>query len=98
MVEKNYRTALTDKEWNLISKYTRKLKVDSEFDITINDVWIDYETNRYYSIKEGLEWLYDAIAYPCRHDGLTGEETEMFIDLLKEFDIGNEEDLAWLRD
>lgn len=97
MVEKNYRTALTDKEWNVVSKYTRKLNVDGEFDITINDVWYDYEECTEHSLKEGLEWLYDAIAYPCSHDGLTGEETETFINLLKEFDIGNEEDLAWLR-
>lgn len=98
MEEKIYRTALTDKEWNVISKYTRKINVDGEFDITINDVWYDYEEGTEHSIKEGLGWLYDAIAYPCEHDGLTGEETEILINLLKEFDVANEEDLEWLRD
>lgn len=94
-----YRTRLTNDEWNTIAKLTRRTKLDSVFDIYSNgtgkDYFFDFEENKKMSLKAGFELLYESLAYPLSHEGLTENESKLIVNLFKEFNVaGNEAD--WL--
>lgn len=89
------RTVLTDDEYNTLSKLTKNMKIDNVIDIYSNktksgkntDFFYDFEENKKLSLKKGLSILYDAIAYPLKHEGLDDHECEIMIDLFKEFGV-----------
>ena len=101
-MKKEYRKRLTDTEFNAISNLTLRTHLDESFDVDTkkngDDGFYNCETGRIVSLKTGLQWLYEGIAYPLSHEKLTAEETELIIGLFKEFGItDNDEYFNWLR-
>lgn len=100
MEEKQYPARVSDAAYNAILKLTANLKVDSEFDIYTGadyDYFRDWETDAAVSLQTGLRWLHGAIAYPLQHDGMTLEESQLIVDVFKEFDIvTDDDDIEWL--
>ena len=95
-----YRKTLTDLEFNAISTLTMHSKLDNSFDVyekkNGTDCFYDYDEDRMISLHQGLELLYEGIAYPLSHEGLTIEQAEALMKLFKEFKIGNEDWYQWL--
>ncbi len=91
---------LTDAEFKTISILTSETHLNSVFDITAdennNDCFYDFEEDRYLSLEEGLNLLYEALAYPMVHDGLNSWQAQLVVDLFREFGIGNEDAYNWL--
>lgn len=115
------RCALTNEEYNAISKLTHNTKLDNVFDVisyddfldnyadisditvvdnaTTNNLWgtdgfVDFERNIFLPLDEGLKCLYESLAYPLQHDGLTLEESMLIVNLFKKFNVSD--DLDWL--
>ena len=99
MPRTTYRKRLTDGEWNAISTLTRKTKLDSVFDVwsngTGNDYFYDFEEDKKMSLKSGLALLYESLAYPLSHEGLSDKESKLIVDLFKEFKVAGDE-ADWL--
>lgn len=99
MARTQYRKRLTNDEWNAISQLTRNTHLDSVFDIwsigTGKDYFYDFENNKRMSLKSGLSLLYESLAYPLQHDGLTGKESNLIVNLFKEFKVAGDE-ANWL--
>lgn len=93
--QKELRTKLTDEEYHAISHLTRETKLDSVFDVDTNkngeDCFRDFENDCLMSLKDGLEELYEAMAYPLKHEGLSEEECTALVNLFREFEVGDEE-------
>jgi hypothetical protein len=91
---------LTDLEWNAISNLTSETHLDQSFDVYQTkggkDCFYDYEEDHPISLKDGLELLYEAMAYPLAEENLTKEEANAVVDLFREFKIGDEETYKWL--
>lgn len=86
------RQKLTTDEWNTLMRVTKRLGLDTAFDVCeINkekDGFVDYENGkRKYCLTTGLTWVYEAITAPCTQDGLTLKEGKILFDLFKEFGI-----------
>ena len=100
MTTKSYRKYLTDTEWNAISTLTMHTKLDTCFDVcrTRNgdDAFKDFEEDKIISLHEGLELLYEGLAYPLVHERLEKNEIDAIVSLFKEFDIGDADGYAWL--
>lgn len=83
------RTKLTNKEFNLVSTLTSRIKIDEVLDIMSgdadNDYFFDYKSDMELSLSDGFVELKDAIAYPFEHEGFTKEECEILENLFKEF-------------
>ena len=96
------RNVLTIEEFNAVTKLTEKLKVS--FDIYHNDnknidKFVDYENDKkQFCLTTGFTWLYDAIAYPLRHERLNENEINIIVGLFKEFCNINQEFEDFLRD
>lgn len=94
------REQLSDMEFNAILHLTRSTHLDDAFDVwTLDDEtdgFIDIETGETVDLKTGLEWLYDGIAYPLSHENITTDEALLIVDLMEEFDIGDENYRKWL--
>lgn len=93
------RSELTDKEYNTVMKLTANLKVDGTFDIYDcgdTDKFKDYIAYRMVSLRTGFRWLYDAIAYPLSHDGMTLEESQTIVNLFTEFCKIPTTEMAWM--
>ncbi len=90
-LNRHSRRRLTDKEWNTVSHYTRKSKLDSVFDIAPlpggfeDDVFVDFEEDRYISLKEGFELLKESAVYPLTDVGISKEEENIITALINEF-------------
>lgn len=100
--EEEHRKKLSDAEWSAIARYTHNIKVDADFDIaatdgTEDDYWEDTDGVRY-DLGEGLQMLYDAVAYPLQHEGLEREDARLIANLFKEFGIINDAGWLWLMD
>ena len=97
-----YRTRLTDEEWNAITKLTNETKLDSSFDLcqTANDsdpdYWWDFDNNCQMNLRDGLQELWEGLAYPPQHDGLSKEEAKLVADVLLEFRIVSKKHHEWL--
>ncbi len=93
-----YRTKLTDAEYNAFLHYTSAINIDDELDIeTKNDKvdwWIDRSTNKHISLRQGLQELWDAVAYPLVHDAYN-KEAELMAKVFYEFGIITMEQMAW---
>ena len=87
-------------EWNVLSKLTSVTHMDNSFDIWTdedgNDCFMDFEEDRLVPVEEGLSWIYEGIAYPPQHDGLSREECETLVGLFKHYRFGDEEYYKWL--
>ena len=91
----NFRKKLTDEEFNLISKWTERTKLNDCMDIAGNEdhdyfFYMD-DIQQEVSLEEGFSVIADAIAYPLSHEGFTEKEGEMFMNLLKEFGVSEKE-------
>lgn len=95
-----YRKSLTNLEFDAISTLTMHSKLDNSFDVYENtngtDCFYDYDEDRAISLHQGLELLYEAIAYPLSHEGLTVSQSEALVKLFKEFKVGDNDWYEWL--
>ena len=95
-----YRKVLTDLEFNAISTLTMHSKLDNSFDVyekkNGTNCFYDYDEYRMISLHQGLEFLYEGIAYPLSHEGLTTEQAEALVQLFREFKIGDKDGYKWL--
>ena len=82
---------LSSNEYNAIDKFLMESHMIDILQIHqdehFNDSFWDDEEGKFISIKEGLEIIVDAIAYPLSHYGITKEETKAFENLCASFDI-----------
>ena len=82
---------LTNEEFNLLSCWTSKIKIDSEIDIIAlnekEDAFIEFNSdgNKIISLQEGFEILSDAIAYPFEHEGFSEEESRILKNLFEKY-------------
>lgn len=95
------RTKFTTDEWNAILHLTEATHLDESFDAYTKkngeDCFKDFDSNgRLKSIPWGLKMLYEGIAYPPKHDGLSDAECRTLVNLFKEFKIGNDSWYEWL--
>jgi len=83
------RTKLTDKEYNLLTTWTSRVKVDSVLDVVPvsdeEDGIMDFENDTILSLEEGLSELEGCIAYPFEHEGFSKEESKILENLFSEF-------------
>ena len=95
-----YRKRLSDAEFNAISTLTMHTKLDSSFDVyekkNGDDVFKDYDEDRFMSLHQGLILLYDSIAYPLKHERMTEEESKIIVNVFRDFGVGTEEGYEWL--
>lgn len=88
---RSVRMRLTDNEFNIISRLTHNTKLDTDFDIIAIDDNYDgfYERDSLKTVylTEGLQWLWDGLAYPGQHDGLSPEEARVVAKLFLEYGI-----------
>lgn len=83
---------LTVEEFNAVSHYTARTKLDHTFDIehddkTDEDYFVDYDDhNKIHSVKWGLEEINSAMAYPFEHD-VSDEEATILRSLFKRYGI-----------
>ena len=100
MAKCNYRTKLTDSEWNAISTLTANSHLDDGFDVwrkrNGDDCFKDFEDGRLKSLQGGLGLLEESIAYPLKHEGLDDNEANALVNLFKEFKIGDNDWYDWL--
>ena len=88
-----YRDRLTDEEWNAITHLTNTTKLDTVFDLvqvefdTDPDCWWDFDNDCQMDLRTGLKELWSGISYPLKHDGLSDEEAQLVVNVLKEFRI-----------
>lgn len=82
---------ITDSQFNAISHLTSATKLDSTIDIAwdgTGDFFVDFEENKKLTIKEGLEEIADAIAYPLAHD-VSSDEAIIIVDLFSKYEVYN---------
>lgn len=95
----NFRKHLTDAEWNAISHLTRSTHLDEAFDVwqkrNGEDCFKDFENGRIATLSAGLKWLYEGLAYTLRYEGLNDTESNLIVNLFKEFKT-TKEDISWL--
>lgn len=95
------RKVLTNQEWNAIQHLTRKTHLDNSFDVwqkkNGDSCFIDMENGNLVSLTVGFGWLCDGMAYPLAHEGLSEEEANIIVNLLREFEATTDEQfLSWL--
>ena len=83
---------LTVEEYNAVSHYTARTKLDHSFDIqhdpkTNEDFFIDYDENgETHDVQWGLTLIEDAMAYPFEHD-VSKEEAVILHKLFNRYGI-----------
>ena len=97
------RTRFTNREVRVVAEIIYKLKMDDSFwlneDMEIGeDYFYDRETDERMTLEEGLRILYEAIAYPLVHERIGYGDSKTFVNLLREFEIGDELYYDWLMD
>lgn len=97
------RTRFTDREVRVVAEIICRLKMDDGFwlnedEETGEDYFYDREIDERMTLEEGLRILCEAIAYPLVHERLGYEESKTFVNLLREFEIGDELYYDWLMD
>ena len=94
------KVKLTENEFNIVSRLMHCLKVDSYLAITEdrygNDVMFDFDDNCTMSLKDGLEIVYEAIAYPLIHEGLSRSEGGIMVNLFARLGVTEKNKAAWL--
>ena len=89
---------LTDKEFNVLSKYTANIKLDEVLDVdTIDgrDVIVDYEEGGFYDLSEGIPMIMEAVAYPFMHDDLDEEEAAILAGIFEKYGDASKEDIEF---
>jgi len=85
----NKRKKLTNEEFNLLTTWTSRTKVDSVLDVVPvsdeEDGIMDFENDEILSLEEGLKELEGCIAYPFEHEGFSEEESKILENLFTEF-------------
>ena len=99
-VSKHRQKHLTDDEWNAIQDLTHVTHLDEVFDVVQNrkgeDMFYDFEERRYASLRVGLGWILDALAYPLNEE-VSEERAVILRNLFEEFSlIPNKDYYDWL--
>lgn len=97
-----YRKKLSAEEWNALAKLTSETHLDSVIDVVqySEDVDgfmdFDHKCPMFVDLHDGLEILFDGLAYPLKHDNMDEVESHLIVNLFKEFRIITDKQGEWL--